>query len=113
MLEIKYSIYQCNEDYSSMTEGVVCDNIYDVASELVDVDNNRISDLIYFMLQNCSDEQEIFIHKSIAKYICQIAENIKEYYDYYRNEMIPIDEIPDFKYLDNYYVHKFVIEIDE
>lgn len=113
MLVIKYSIYQCNEDYSSMTEGVVCDDIYDVASQLVDVGNNRTSDLIHFMLQNCSDEQGKFIHKSITKYICQIAKNIREHYERYHNEMIPIDEIPDFKYLDNYYVHKFVIEIDE
>ena len=113
MLEIKYSIYQCNEDYSSMTESVVCDDIYDVASKLVDVDSNRTSDLIHFMLHNCNSEQENFIHKSITKYMCQIAENIKEHYDYYCNEMIPIDEIPDFKYLDNYYAHKFVIELDE
>ena len=53
MLYIKCSIYQSHEEYSSMLEGVICDDVYDVATKLIEVDNNRISDLLQFMLQDC------------------------------------------------------------
>ena len=113
MLYIKYSIYQYDEERSSMLEGEICDDVYDVATKLIEVGNNRISDLIHFMLQDCDAEQENFIDRTITEYINQLAKNIIEHYKRYRDEIIPIDEIPDFQYLDNYYVHKFVIELDD
>lgn len=113
MLYIKYAIYQSHEEYSSMLEGVICDDVYDVAYKLIEVGNSRISDLIHFMLRDCNIEQEAFIDRTITEYVNQLAESIIEHYKRYRDEITPIDEIPDFQYLDNCYVHKFVIELDD
>ena len=113
MLCVKYAIYQSNEECSSMLEDTICDDVYDVATKLIEVGNSRMNNLIHFMLQGCDIEQEDFIHRTITEYISQLTENITEYYRYYRDEGIPIDKIPDFQYLDNYCVHKFVIELDD
>lgn len=113
MLYIKYAIYQHNEELPSMLEAAIYNDIYDVATKLIEVGNSRMSDLIHLMLRNCNVEQEEFINRTITEYINQLAENIMEHYKRYRDEIVPIDEIPDFQYLDNYCVHKFVIELDD
>lgn len=113
MLKVKYAIYKIDTDCYDGLETYITrtDDILEVATKLIEISNPSIQDLVNFARKEMPNNPYVEgLVTTIRKYILNLSNEIKNYYNQNNFFQFPIDHIPDFTYLNNWRVHKFIIE---
>lgn len=115
MLKIKYFIYKAGEEYTSIMDSkYIYNSLYEVADALFYIESERINCLISCIIQYIEgDKIKAQIREAINSYISRLEKIMIDYFNQKAFCQIPIEEIPDYNYLDNLCVHKFVIDNGE
>lgn len=112
MLKIKYLIYKTGEEYTSiMDSSYIYDSLYEVANALFNIENERIDRLIFHIIEGVEGAKtKSQVREAISNYILKLEKIMIDYFNQKSFYQIPIEEIPDYNYLDNFCIHKFVID---
>lgn len=113
MLKVKYAIYKIDTDCYDGLETYITrtDDILEVATKLIEISNPSIQDLVNFARKEMPNNPYVEgLVTTIRKYILNLSNEIKNYYNQNNFFQFPIEKIPDFEYLDKLCVHIFAID---
>lgn len=122
MLKLRYSIYKLNNGGDIICErnfplkkiflSQTYETISDVAAAAtIKASNKRLDNILKAMVETTDDKETIsnLINKTLENYTIELSARIEKHFQTYLSQQMPIDHIPDFKCLDGFYIHIYVI----
>lgn len=119
MTKLRYVIYKIDKNDNVINNciplnGKIYKEINDVAMDLINIDNERLNDILKEMCNVAETLEDVdieeFIFDILTCYTLKLARRIKKYFLGYLTQNIPIDDIPNFEYLDKLCVNVFAID---
>lgn len=122
MLKLRYSIYKFSNDgdiiyvndsppLKKIFLSQTYETISDVMAATIKASNKRLDNILKAMIETTDNKEVIsnLINKTLENYTIELSARVEKHFQNYLSQQIPIDQIPDFKCLDGFYIHIYVI----